>query len=89
MGRSFGSGSSLACVTKPGGALALGLPTGIDYVSWNAHRVYGKVRWPLITTNWIQVDSALHNSSELEFDDFQAHYQTLMVFEKMDNFQAQ
>jgi hypothetical protein len=77
------------CVTKPGGALALGLPTGIDYVSWNAHRVYGKVRWPLVTANWIQVDSALHKPSDLEIDDFQAHYQALMVFEKMDELKAE
>ena len=76
------------CVTKPGGALALGIPTGIDYVSFNAHRVYGKVRWPLITANWIQVDSSLHNASDLEVDKFQGHYQSLMVFEKMNELKA-
>lgn len=70
------------CVTRPGGALALGLPTGMDYVTVNAHRVYGKVRWPLITANWIQVDSHLHNTSELENDNFKGYEQSLMVFEK-------
>jgi hypothetical protein len=45
------------CVTKPGGHLYLGVPTGPDGVQFNMHRIYGKVRWPLITTNWIQIDS--------------------------------
>jgi Caenorhabditis protein of unknown function, DUF268 len=30
------------CITKPGGYLLLGLPTGIDAIKFNAHRVYGK-----------------------------------------------
>jgi len=70
------------CVTKPGGALALGLPTGLDYVTVNAHRVYGKVRWPLVSANWVQVDSKLHSSSELEVDEYNGQWQSLMVFEK-------
>jgi Caenorhabditis protein of unknown function, DUF268 len=77
------------CVTKPGGALALGLPTGIDYVTVNAHRVYGKVRWPLITANWIQVDSNLHATSELETDNFKGWDQSLMVLEKMDELKTE
>ena len=72
------------CVTKPGGALALGLPTGRDHVTMNAHRVYGKVRWPLVSANWVQVDSKLHNSSELEVDEYNGQWQSLMVFEKSE-----
>ena len=71
------------CVTKPGGTLALGLPTGLDYVTVNAHRVYGKVRWPLVAANWVQVDSELHTESELTFDNYSGgHGQSLMIFEK-------
>ena len=41
------------CVTKPNGFLLLGLPGGSeDNIRYNAHRMYGKYRWPLITTNW-------------------------------------
>ncbi len=42
------------CLTKNDGFLYLGLPThnGVDSVLWNAHRVYGKLRWPLVTANW-------------------------------------
>jgi hypothetical protein len=40
------------CVTKPNGFLYLGVPTGVDKVVYNAHRVYGKIRYPLVTVNW-------------------------------------
>ena len=41
------------CVTKPNGFLLLGLPGGSeDNIRYNAHRMYGQYRWPLITTNW-------------------------------------
>jgi len=47
------------CVTKPGGWMYLGLPVGQarDRVYANYHRIYGKLRWPLITTNWKPVTS--------------------------------
>ncbi len=59
------------CVTKPGGGLYLGLPTGQDDIWFNIHRMYGKVRWPLITVNWMQLDGADHTTQqfELEFDE--------------------
>ena len=45
------------CVTKDGGSMMLGLPTcEADAVFWNLHRCYGKIRWPLITMNWIKTD---------------------------------
>jgi hypothetical protein len=42
------------CLTTNTGFLYLGLPTnnGEDSILWNAHRVYGKLRWPLVTANW-------------------------------------
>ncbi len=44
------------CVTKNGGKLILGLPHDIfkDALFWNAHRVYGKLRWPLVLKHWRQ-----------------------------------
>jgi hypothetical protein len=52
------------CVTKTGGKLYLGLPTGMDAVHFNMHRVYGKIRWPLVTTNWQQMHGANHGEEE-------------------------
>jgi Caenorhabditis protein of unknown function, DUF268 len=54
------------CITKPGGYMLLGLPTGLDWIEYNAHRVYGKYRWPLMTTNWIPIQSSLPFSNGTE-----------------------
>jgi len=42
------------CVTKPGGSLTIAVPEdkNIDKVNWNAHRFFGKFRYPYLTTNW-------------------------------------
>lgn len=40
------------CVTKPKGYMYLGLPTSLDGIQYNAHRNYGALRWPLVSTNW-------------------------------------
>jgi len=72
------------CVTKPEGALVLGLPTGMDKVVMNAHRIYGAVRWPLVAANWIQVDSELHNASELSDSTGDYQLQPVFVFEKLE-----
>ncbi len=41
------------CVTKPKGTLAIGVPTaGRDALYYNAHRMYGPIRYPYLTTNW-------------------------------------
>lgn len=52
------------CVTKEDGFMVLGLPTGKDAIAFNAHRIYGYVRWPLVSANWVQIDGDDHNSSE-------------------------
>lgn len=39
-------------VVKPGGLLFLAVPVGKDKVVWNAHRIYGRVRLPLLLKNW-------------------------------------
>lgn len=34
------------------GLFFLGLPIGKDRLVWNAHRIYGKIRFPLLTAGW-------------------------------------
>lgn len=47
------------CITKPGGAMFVGVPSAKeDVLYWNAHRVYGPKRWPQLMANWHQVDKA-------------------------------
>ena len=40
-----------------GGLLYLAVPMGPDVVVFNAHRIYGPLRWPLLTAGWEVVDS--------------------------------
>lgn len=43
----------MSCVVKHGGEMILGLPSNVtDSIVYNAHRVYGPMRWPLVLTNW-------------------------------------
>ena len=44
-----------SCIIKEGGILYLGVPTGADKLVWNAHRVYGLLRFPMLTANWLPV----------------------------------
>lgn len=39
-------------IIKKGGLLYLSVPVGHDQVVWNCHRIYGKVRLPLLTKKW-------------------------------------
>jgi Caenorhabditis protein of unknown function, DUF268 len=57
------------CVTKddPSSFMFLGLPTGKDLIFSNWHRIYGKVRWPLIAANWRHVDHT--DPAELELQE--------------------
>ena len=69
------------CVTKSNGFLLLGLPGGSeDSIRYNAHRVYGKYRWPLITTNW-KVGNLDMNKNYLQ-DTHRQH--RMYTFEKID-----
>jgi hypothetical protein len=56
------------CVAKPQAKLYLGLPTGKDCVIHNSNRVYGRIRWPLVTANWKQIDGNKHSNEEFEDD---------------------
>lgn len=44
------------CVTKYGGSLTIGVTYNHDneYIEFNAHRWYGKIRYPYLSTNWRQ-----------------------------------
>ena len=42
---------------RPGGLLYLAVPVGADQLVWNAHRIYGRLRLPLLLSDWEMVDS--------------------------------
>lgn len=39
-------------LVKPDGFLILGVPVARDAVVWNAHRLYGRLRLPLLLQGW-------------------------------------
>lgn len=41
---------------KNDGILFLGIPLGQDCIVWNAHRIYGKIRLPLLLKGWQLLD---------------------------------
>jgi SAM-dependent methyltransferase len=42
----------LLTIVKPGGFMFLGVPCCVDSVYWNAHRVYGRVRFEEMFAGW-------------------------------------
>lgn len=42
---------------KDNGLLFLSVPVGKDHLFWNVHRVYGRVRLPLLMEGWELIDS--------------------------------
>ena len=45
------------CVTKKRGSLTIGVmyKDNSDLLMFNAHRIYGRIRYPYLTTNWKQM----------------------------------
>lgn len=39
-------------IVKPSGLLFLAVPIGVDKIVWNAHRIYGTARLPLLLEGW-------------------------------------
>jgi hypothetical protein len=58
----------ISCLVKPDGLLFLGLPMGLDRLAWNAHRIYGMLRIPLVVSNWHVVNVYLP-SGEVKGED--------------------
>lgn len=50
---------------KPGGLLFLAVPVGRDLLAWNAHRVYGAIRLPMLLEGWTVVESVGFQPSDL------------------------
>lgn len=55
-------------IVKPGGILFLATPVGKDKLYWNAHRVYGQIRLPLLLEGWEIVESFGYNEKDLLSD---------------------
>jgi hypothetical protein len=72
---------------KDDGILLLGVPLGQDCLVWNAHRIYGKYRLPLLLQGWKLLDvfdSYYGQSEEYPFDlPVGIHRQSILVLKKI------
>lgn len=50
---------------KTNGILIWGAPIGHDALVWNAHRIYGNIRLPLMFTNFKELEWLMHDKSIL------------------------
>jgi len=64
---------------KPGGLMYLAVPLGVDTVIWNANRVYGKIRFPLLLEGWKTLETFGFEEDQLERD--KNRYEPLFVLE--------
>ena len=48
--------NSYCRIIKPDGVFCLGVPCGRDVLYWNAHRIYGEIRFPMLTSSWNTID---------------------------------
>ena len=56
-------------ILNKGGLLFLSVPMGVDKCVWNAHRIYGEKRWPLLIEGFEVIDeSGFDNGNALRRD---------------------
>ena len=73
---------------KENGILVWGAPVGKDAISWNAHRVYGPLRLPLLFKGFRQIAWFGKHTKEQLFNfpaDKTAYYQPVIVLRKQSN----
>jgi hypothetical protein len=73
----------ISCVIKDDGLLFLGVPSGKDCVCFNAHRIYGRVRYPFLVTNWKKIDSFTSRDVHFHETKCSAYEQRLLAFQKV------
>ena len=65
-----------------GGLFFLSVPVGEDSIYWNAHRVYGRNRLPLLFKGWEMIDSSGYLESDLSVSGYTAHQPVFVLHQK-------
>ena len=68
---------------KKQGLLFLCVPVGKDLLVWNAHRVYGKIRLPLLLKGWRIIGSFGFEKNKLNEDNRRGKYQPFFVLKNV------
>lgn len=58
---------------QPDGLLFLAIPVGEDAILWNANRIYGALRLPLLLSGWNKIDVAHFNENNLYLKNHENH----------------
>jgi len=66
-------------IVKKWWLLFLAIPIWKDCVVWNAHRVYGKIRLPLLLKGWEIIDTYWFSQNMLDVENIQSKYQPLFI----------
>jgi hypothetical protein len=53
---------------KDGGLMYLAVPIGVDKIIFNANRIYGKIRLPLLLNDWEMIDSFGFDNANVDRD---------------------
>ena len=69
----------LKSMLKDDGLLFFAVPIGKDRLVWNAHRIYGKLRLPLLLAGWEIIDSPRFSPQDLEQDNTGRIHQPVLV----------
>lgn len=70
-------------VMKDGGILFLGVPLGRDALVWNAHRIYGKERLPLLLRGWLPVNLySTYMGDDIFSEPLGSHIQPLLALKR-------
>jgi hypothetical protein len=66
------------------GLAFIGIPIGKDLLCWNAHRIYGNIRLPLLLNNFIELEWVGAPKSYLDFDynNIHANNQPVIILKK-------
>lgn len=63
---------------RSGGLFFLAVPVGKDMLVWNAHRIYGRIRLPLLLRGWELVETFGLEDSDYQRDE-ERHVQPVLV----------
>jgi len=78
----FAAMADVRTMLKTGGNLFLAVPLGKDKLVWNAHRIYGSIRLPLLMRGWTPVLSVGASSDDVDVDTgIQADHQPVFVLQ--------
>ena len=64
---------------KPNGLMFLGIPLGADMLVWNAHRIYGEIRLPMLIDGWELIDRLYYDDEDLTVGNDDAMFQPVLV----------